>query len=205
MKQSAEDTRRVVEIDVEVKSWEKSLPGVRELRPPRCPICLAPGVSACGLIVLHGHGTRSRQVWGPPHPAGGSAVLSVQQRRYACQNCRTIVVVRPRGVLARKRYRAAAIAMAMWLWGVEQLSDAIVRSRLAVRATRGLSRPERWTTLRRWAASIRTGELWGAVRVQDEWTLRACAERAARTVAALSDTLLDNPLERLFAGAAFAQ
>ena len=205
MQKNAEDTRRVVEIDVEVKSWEKSLPGVRELRPACCPVCGTPGVCRGGLVVLHGHGTRGRQVWGPPRPAGEAVVLSVQQRRYACQNCDAVIVVRPRGLLPRKRYGAGAIAMAMWLWGVEQLSDAIVRAQIALRATRGLSRPERWTTLRRWAACVRRGELWETVRVQDEWTLRACAERAARTVAALADILLDDPLERVFAGAAFAR
>jgi len=205
MKKNAEDTRRVVEIDVEVKSWEKSLPGVRELRPAHCPICGSPGVRSGGLVVLHGHGTRGRQVWGPPHAAGEAAVLRVQQRRYACQNCTAVIVVRPRGLIPRKRYGAAAIVMAMWLWAVQKMTDAAVRSSVAVQQASGLSRPERWTTLRRWAASVRTGELWSDVRVEESWTLRACAERAARIVADLADSSIGDPLERVFAGAALAR
>lgn len=53
-------------------------------------------------------------------------------------------------------------------------------------ANEGLSRPERWTTLRRWARAVREGQLWPWVKVEASWSLRECAQRAARLLSARS-------------------
>jgi hypothetical protein len=203
--ENAGDTQRVVEIDVDVKSWEQSVPGVRDVRPPRCPCCTAPGVTADGRVVLHGHGLRVRQHWGPAEPEASPGMRMLVQRRYACQECGAVVVVRPRGTLPRKRYTATAIVLAMWLWAAELMTDAAVRSKIAIEPTTGLSRPERWTTLRRWAAAARDGELWDCVVGDASWTLRQCAGRAALIVAGFADVTLEHPHARVFAGAAHAR
>lgn len=205
MKANAEDTNRVVEIEIQVKSWTQSLPTAADVRPARCPVCEAPGVVADDRVVLHGHGVRGRQCWGPPEPERGGVRWTLPQRRYACQRCKAVVVVRPRGVMPWRRYTAAAIAFALWLWGVDGKTDANVRDTVAVEPKPGLSRPERWTTLRRWAAAVREGRLWRCVSDGTSWTLRQCAERAARFVAGFADTAIAKPHARAFAGAAHAR
>lgn len=204
LKKYAEDTQRVVEIEIDVKSWEQT-PAARDVRPARCPCCAAPGVTAEGRVILHGHGLRVRQRWGPAEPESAPEIGTLVQRRYACRQCRSVIVVRPRGTLPRKRYTAAALALAMWLWAVEKMTDAAVRSKIAVAPTTGLSRPERWTTLRRWAAAARNGELWRCVAADASWTLRQCADRAARLVAGFADVALEHLHARVFAGAAHAR
>ena len=200
MKENAEGTTRVVEIGIDVKSWKESPPDVRDVRPKRCPGCDTAGVRPDGRVVLHGHGVRVRQRWGPDRHDGAPEISELPQRRYRCRECSTVVVVRPRGAFPRKRYTAAAIALALWLWAGDALTDAQVRERVGVHPKPGLSRPERWTTLRRWAAAARDGQLWARVRGHVSWTLRQCAERAARIVAVVADP----DAARVFAGAALA-
>lgn len=196
---------RFVYFDLDVKSWAGALPGVREARPARCPCCEAPGIEPDGEVVLHGHGLRRRQGWGPPK-AGAAVELGVLvQRRYRCTRCRTVIVVRPRGVLSRYRYTAAAIALALWIWSAERRPDATVRAATCPRPATGVSRPERWTTLRRWARAARDGRVWSCASAEATWTLRQCAERAARIVAAFADTEIVDERIRAFAGAAHAR
>lgn len=205
MKRDAEDTIRFVEIEIDVKFWKKSLPRVGAARPGRCPCCRAAGVAADGRVVLHGHGVRVRQQWGPTVHDARPEVSELPQRRYLCTKCGVVVVVRPRGLLSRKRYTAAAIALALWLWAGEMQTDAQVRASIGVRPTRGVSRPERWTTLRRWAAAAGQGELWACVRGDATWTLRQCARRAARIVEGFGDVMLGPGGPRVFAGAGHAR
>lgn len=204
MKTDAEGTHRVVEIEIEVKSWAQSLPTAADVRPARCPACEAPGL-VDERVVLHGHGVRGRQCWGPPEPDRAGVRWTLSQRRYACQCCKAVVVVRPRGVMPWRRYTAAAIAVALWLWGVDGKTDANVRDAVAVEPKPGLSRPERWTTLRRWAAAARESRLWHCLGDGTAWTLRQGAERVARFVAGFADATIANPRARAFAGAAHAR
>src|SRR5690606_38627643 len=125
-----------------------------------CPVCGAPGQRADGRVVLHGHGVRVRRLRGPVTADGEPTEIEVLVRRYECQHCRAVITVGPRGVLPRKRYTAKAIALALWLWSVWRLTDAAVRRAICPVVETGLSRPERWTTLRRWARAARDGRLW---------------------------------------------
>lgn len=157
--------------------------------------------------MLRGHGLRARQRWGPADAEPGSrgVLRSLLERRYRCRACRAVVTVRPRGELAHRRYTASAIMLALWLWGCALLSDTAVQSRTSPWPPRGVSRPERWTTLRRWARAARDGALWRCVRGEPDWTLRQCAERAARVIVALADVAIGPPERRAFAGVVHAR
>lgn len=178
------------------------MPGVREARPARCPCCLTPSVLPEERIVLHGHGVRERQHWGPPEPETTAEVGSLLERRYRCTQCRAVIVVRPRGVLPHRRYTAAAIALALWLWAIELAGDREVREKTSPHPTADMSRPERWTTLRRWAKAARDGRLWSRVHAEASWTLRQCAERVARVLAGFTDLEIACDRQRVFLGAA---
>lgn len=195
-------TSHVVYFDLDVKSWVRAMPGVREARPACCPRCRTPSVLPDEQIVVQGHGVRERQHWGPPEPEGAAEVGSLIERRYRCTQCRAVIGVRPRGVLPHRRYTAAAIALALWLWAIELASDRAVREKTSPRPTTGMSRPERWTTLRRWAKAARDGKLWSRVRAEATWTLRQCAERVARTLAGFTDLEVACERQRVFLGAA---
>jgi hypothetical protein len=199
------ENQRIVEIEIDVKSWTKSLPTAEQVRPGRCLGCGAPGVEPGGTVVLHGHGMRGRSRWGPGEPGETPEKGTLPQRRYECQRCGAVIVVRPRGVVRHRRYSGAAIVLALWLWSGEKQSDPEVREQVCVHAQSGDSRPERWTTLRRWAKAARDQALWSSVVGSSDWTLRACAERAARVVAALADVAIVEPAMRAFAGAAHAR
>ena len=90
----AEDKGHVVHFDLDVKSWEKSPPGVDACRPARCPCCGVPAAAA-GKVTLHGYGLRPRQRWGPADatPQSQGEIRTLLQRRYRCQSCRAVVVV----------------------------------------------------------------------------------------------------------------
>jgi hypothetical protein len=197
-----EATIHVVYFDLDVKSWTSALPGVREARPARCPCCLTPSVLPDERIVLHGHGVRERQHWGPSEPEAPAEVGSLLERRYRCTQCQAVVTVRPGGVLPHRRYTAAAIALSLWMWAIELGSDRAVRDKMNPRPTTGTSRPERWTTLRRWAKAARDGKLWSRVRAEASWTLRRCAERVAWALAGWGDVEVGCDRQRVFLGAA---
>lgn len=164
-------------------------------------------MSPVGKVMLHGHGLRGRQRWGPAdaEPASRGEVRSVLERRYRCQACGAVLTVRPRGELPHRRYTASTLALALWLWGYMLVTDAAVQSRASPRPSRGVSRPERWTTLRRWARAARDGALWRCVHGESHWTLRQCAERAALVIVALADVTLGPPERRAFAGVVHAR
>ena len=202
MKNDAEN-QHIVEI--EVNSWMKKLPAARVVRPGTCPICGAPGVDREGRVVLHGHGVRARARWGPVVPDASPEKGRLWQRRYECQRCESVIVVRPRGTVRNRRYSGAAIVLALWVWAGERMDDAEVRRQVCVHPQSGNSRPERWTTLRRWAKAAQEGKLWRRVVGSSEWTLRECAERAARVIGSLTDPKITDPRGRAFGGAAHAQ
>ena len=201
---NTESVTRFVDFDVDVKFWASDPPDVSTARPARCPACHRSAERPGGRTRLHGHGLRGRQVRGPLEAGGAVVVLELSLRRYACQACGAIITVGPRGLLPRRRYSLMAIAVALWLWAVRRLTDPEVRRATCPVAETGLSRPERWTTLRRWARAVREGRLWPKVSLGPSWSLRACAERAARQVWSRGGIESSTDEARVFRGAALA-
>jgi len=201
----SETKAHYVQFDIDVNSWMQLPPGVRLSRPPRCPICDACGVHASGRVVLWGHGLRKRQLLGPLDAGGEPTVCELLLRRYRCQACRGVITVGPRGLLPRRQYSAMVIALALWLWAVHHLNDPAVRERTSPFADEGLSRPERWTTLRRWGRAVRDGRLWPGLSIDPSWSLRRCAERAAHFVWSRGSPDAHTDEGRVFHGAALAR
>lgn len=201
---NTETISHFVQFDIDVKPWIEAPPDLRTARPPRCVVCHAPGINANGRIVLHGHGVRERGSLGPFEVGDEPTVCILLLRRYECQSCKAVLTVGPRGLLPGRRYSAMAIAVALWLWAIRMLTDPAVRKRTSPNEDQGLSRPERWTTLRRWARAVHEGRLWPDASIDPQWSLRDCANRAARLI--WSRGRLDSSTDeaRVFHGAALA-
>lgn len=86
-------------------------------------------------------------------------------------------------LLRCKHYAAAAIAMALGLWGIERLPAERVRERVSPWLQRGPS-GSRWPSLARWAAGAAAGTLWRSVSTEVPGTARSVAERCGRVLAA---------------------
>lgn len=202
---NTESSNHFVHFDLDVNFWVLAPPDVRTARPQRCPLCDAPGEQPDGRVVLHGHGVRLRRLRGPVTANGEPAEFEVLVRRYSCRCCRAVITIGPRGVLPRKRYTAMVIALALWLWAVEQLTDPAVRKATCPVAESGVSRPERWTTLRRWGRAARGGELWPSPAVGEGWSLRRCVERVVRCLGSRGDPDAPTDKHRIFGAAAHAR
>lgn len=199
----AERPSQFVHFDLDVNFWAKQTPDVATARPARCPCCGAPGV-ADGQITLHGHGLRQRRLRGPGEVGGDPVERVLELRRYHCQRCHAVVTVGPRGLLPGRLYTAAALVLALWLWAVGSRPDPDVRAATCPVADEGLSRPERWTTLRGWAKAAREGRLWPGLAMAADWTLRESAGRLARWVWSRGDPCAVTDEHRVFAAAAHA-
>jgi hypothetical protein len=202
---NTENPNHFVHFDLDVKFWALASVDAPTARPARCPLCEAPGPQPGGRSLLHGHGVRVRRLRGPDTAAGEPTEFEVLVRRYACQRCRAIITVGPRGLLPYKRYTAMAIGLALWLWSVWRLTDANVRRAACPIAETGVSRPERWTTLRRWARAARDGQLWSTPDVHHDWSLRDCVERVVRCLCARGDPDAPTDNHRIFSAAALAR
>lgn len=201
----SQSSTRIVHIGIDVKSWTKRLPTVDEVRPGRCPGCGAASRPAGGHIVLHGHGLRARDQWGPTEAAAPPAVIEVLGRRFECQDCGAVILVVPRAILRRRLYSAAAIALALAVWSLEEQTPAEVRARVSPWRIVGPAAATAWASLRRWAKAVRGGRLFPVVReLPAGATLREVAARAATTLAALAPSSAEGlPLgTRAFLGAA---
>ena len=85
-------------------------------------------------------------------------------RRYQCQRCSAVVLVAPRGVLARRLYSASAIALALASWAVLGVCEAQVRRRASPwipsqRDEEGVV--DHWPSLWRWSRALTQGRLFG--------------------------------------------
>src|SRR5262249_54297740 len=150
-------------------------------------------------LSLVGHGWRRRQLRGPDAIGAAPAMIEIDARRYRCLGCGSVIVVVPRGVVARRHFRAEAIAIALWLYGVLGLSASDVHGRVV-----GYGEPGgRFRSLGRWLAAVARGDLFaGAVR---PWPISFCRRQQAERVArALEAAALPggNPEARLVLGAA---
>jgi hypothetical protein len=154
--------------------------------------------------VLHGHGLRARDQWGPVDATAPPDVTDVLARRYECQACGAVLLVVPGGVLRRRLYSAAAIALALAVWSIEEQAPAEARARVSPWRLVGPAGAAAWASLRRWARAVRVGRLFPMVReLPDGATLRQVAARAATTLAALAPSSTEGlPLgSRAFLGA----
>jgi hypothetical protein len=79
---------------------------------------------------------------------------------------------------------SCAIGWAVALFGIERLSAAKVRARVAPRGRLGATAAAGWMQLLRWVRAIRDRALFAVVRATPAtWTPRQVAERAASTLA----------------------
>jgi len=92
-------------------------------------------------------------------PGAVPQTLTVPLRRYWCRYCHAVLQVVPRGVLPHKHFAAAALVLALFLFGLQGLPVAQVRQQITLRqvaqrvattamsfappGTWGLSPPER--------------------------------------------------------------
>jgi hypothetical protein len=158
-----------------------------------------------GGIQLQGHGTREREVRGPPEAIAGAALVVVVARRYRCVPCGAVLIVVPREVRGRRVYSASAIGLALALWGLVGATAARVRRRVCPATVLGAAGATGWATLRRWARDVRRGRLFpSSPDPGPSASLRIVAARAASALAASADpTTRAVPIEhRAFLGAA---
>jgi hypothetical protein len=196
----------IVYSTIGVKNWAENLPPPEQVRPGCCSRCGAASQPVGSAIVLHGHGVRWRQVRGPAHAEGEPETALVAVRRFRCQRCGGITTVLPGGLCARRHYSAAAIGLAMCLFGLVGLSIGETRQRVCTwRVGFELSR---WTTLRSWVEAVGTGRLLPRIVAWRPWpahcSLPQGAERAAACLCALAPVESGSIIEQAFAGAALA-
>lgn len=170
---------------ISVKQWLLRTPTVDEVRPSRCPVCGAASRPAGGLLGLHGHGLRSRQLRGPLSPEAPPSDSEVQAHRYACQHCPAILTVVPRETVPRRHYAATAIAFALGLYGLAGASHAEVRAQVSTAKVVGVCAERRWITLSRWIDAVAARALFAALpAMPSDHGRREVAARAAMALSA---------------------
>jgi hypothetical protein len=160
-----------------------SVSSVEVVRPSHCPRCGVASRTLGAGVVLHGHGVRERQLWGPLEPDGTPRLTLVEVRRYLCTACGATVTVGPSEALAGRLYTASAIALALALYGLQRLAAAAVRALVSPLRVVGASSTARWPTLKRWCRVVGTPGLFSRVR-RVEGTARRVAAEAAASLAA---------------------
>lgn len=186
-----------------IKSWRERMPTCAEARPTTCPCCKAAGQPVGALLVIVGHGLVERQVLGPQTAAGPAEATVMKLRRYRCRACGAVLVVGPRGLVARRLYGAGAIALAFAAYG-HGATDIATRAQTSPWQKVGGSSTERWVTLVRWVEAARRGELF-AVTGLGELDRRSVAKQVVLVLAARGGRRLGEDLtESAFEGAAIA-
>jgi hypothetical protein len=111
-----------------------------------------------------------------------------------------VIVVVPRGVLRRRHFGAAAVALALLRFGS---GARVVDIRHEIG---GYGETASWPTLRRWVRAGGQAQLWGCVRARPpDWSPRQVAQRIAMTLVAYAPAAADASLDvRVFEGAAHA-
>ena len=171
----------------DVKLWEGACPPVDDVRPGRCPCC-GTGARAGGRQAIVGHGVVERQRLDPSGTGGTAEVAGQRVRRYRCRKCGHVMRVTHSALLQCKHYGAAAIAMALGLWGIERMPAERVRELVSPWRQRDPSR-SRWRSLGRWTTGAASGALWRSVSTGLVGLARSVAERCARLLAAQASTL----------------
>ncbi len=154
----------IVRSAIDVKTWLARIPSVDEVRPGQCPRCAAASRPVGQGLQIWGHGLRDRQSRGPLEALGDPVEVTLRVRRYLCRPCRAVIVVVPLGVIAGRLFAAAAIGLALALFGVEGLPLAKVRQRVSPWRRVGATAYGSWLAPRRWVRAIREGRLFASVR-----------------------------------------
>jgi ferredoxin len=176
---------------IKVKDWLIKMPSVADARPAQCLGCAGASRPAGKKLVIHGDGTRERQLRGPMTPDGIPELIGVLARRYECQRCGACMLVVPSEVLAHRQYTACAIGLALAKWSAGA-TEAAVRQCVSPLKFIGDAAFEKWVTLRRWAAAavggLKARLFRGASSRQapEAFTLRQHAERTAGALVALA-------------------
>lgn len=126
-------------------------------------------------------------------------------RRYECQRCRTVMIVVPSETVPRRHYTAAAIALALALYGLAHDSHAEVRRRVSPSKIVGVTAERRWITLSRWIDAVRSRDLFATLPAMPAGQgRREVAARAAMAIGAHAPPSLQQgaPAERAFFGVA---
>ncbi len=168
---------RLVRCDIDFKIWMDEVPSVDEVRPASCPCCGRASREPGRGLGLHGHGQRDRQLRGPLECWGPPQIVVITARRYRCQHCSAVIFVVPRGVMRGRLFSAAAIAWALWLFGMQGLPPSRVRAAVSPWQTAGATAAAGWAQLRRWVRDVRQGRLFGGLPSAAGGGGRAIAER----------------------------
>jgi hypothetical protein len=186
-----------------IKSWREQMPTCAEARPGSCACCGAAARPLGGRLVIVGHGLIERQLLGPATAAGAPERGLVTLRRYRCRACTAILVVGPRGLVARRWYGGGAMALAFAAFSRGETSAAI-RTRTSPTSIVGGSATERWITVVRWIEAARRGELFGVAGL-GKLERRDVAEQVVLALAARAGWMLGADLaDSAFDGAAIA-
>ncbi len=183
------------------------MPSAEAVRPSHCPACEVASRPVGEGLSLYGHGLRERQVRGPSEPGATPELRLLHLRRYLCTRCGAVTVVGPMELLTRRLYSAAAIAWALALFSLAQLSPSAVRGLVSPFAHVGATSAAGWLTLLRWCAAARRGQLFRSVpMLPADWSARQVAERVATLVASYAVPCTEPPplTALVFAGAARA-
>lgn len=180
-------SERICRSSLGVKAWLAEMPTPSAVRPSRCVGCAAASRPAGKSLVIHGDGTRERQLRGPATAEGPPIITTVRARRYECQRCGTCMLVVPRELLPRRLYTACAIGMALAMWALLGMTESAVRKRISPFEVVGATAAAGWITLRRWAGATAAKRLFATSRAAPkDFVLRQHAERAAAALAALA-------------------
>ena len=179
-------TTTVSDLGAEVKFWLAKDEGVEASRPSHCGACGLAAYRSDGLLRLHGHGRRSRTLWGPQTGDGAPRLWEAWMRRYRCTTCGAARTVQPRGLAARLRYSLCGIALALYAWAVWLWPAPRVRAQVSPFAIVGASEADRWRSLGRWAE--RAAALFSLPSAATAPPVRRRAARAAQLVRARGPT-----------------
>jgi hypothetical protein len=186
----------VVHSTFDVNFWATKLPTVEAARPARCPRCKVASQRPGMRLGLVGHGLRDRQVRGPRAPSGPPCTVTVAVRRFLCVECAAVVTVAPRGVARRRHFGAAAIGVALFLFGVLGRTAGRVRDMISDWD----SADSRWRTLVRWIDAAGARRLFEDVRGDFAGLgRRRIAAAIARSVQASAPASAGDDLDRMFA------
>lgn len=197
--------RGIIQTEIDVNFWAESPPSVAAVRPARCVDCGAAARPPGRKLVIHGHGKRGRTVIHPLSPDADSATArSILVRRYRCTACGAILLVGPSGLLAHRRYSAAAIALALTLWSAVAMCARAVRAAFSAVPFASFAHTS-WPSMLRWVDAIVTGRLFVRIHVGPGSPRRERAGRAVSAIRAFAPPTLRGSLRHeVFAGARFA-
>jgi len=152
---------------------------------------------------LWGHGLRERQQRGPLEPGARPVTVVLLVRRYRCRSGGCVIIVVPRGVIARRQFSGPAIGLAVALFGAG-VPATEVRRLVSPWATLGATAAAGWASLRRWLRSIEDGRLFPRLLRRAPTAPRRMASWVGSALAAFAPPALSKlPLhEQAFFGAA---